>query len=100
MYFNTSDMRFQWCLGSLVKTENRKKNTVMKIILMDREQKRKRLQEEKKRKEVSINCHLGQENDVQGDKFYPLNYEKYVPEGKKKVQCSRSEKEIYVSPYI
>lgn len=68
----------------------------MKIILTITESKReKEFKREKKRKKyMSINCQTRQENKVQGDRFYPLDYEKYVPKGTKIVMC----KDIYDSP--
>lgn len=89
-------MRLQWHLGTLAKTESKKKKRVNENHFDNhREQKRKKnLKEKKRKKYMSINCQTRQENKVQGDRFYPLYYEKYVPKGTKIVMC----KDIYDSP--
>ena len=69
-------MRLQWCLGTSVKTENRK-TVNEKYFNNHREQKRIKRD---KRKEICE--HIGEK--VQREKFHHLDYKKHVPQRKKK----------------
>lgn len=70
MHFNTSEIKLRWCLGTLVKKENRTKKTVKENVFnYDREKRKNNLEEEKKY--MSVHCQTRQENKVQGDNFYP-----------------------------
>lgn len=86
MHFNTSEIKLRWCLGTLVKKENRTKKTVKENVFnYDREKRKNNLEEEKKIHERTLSNKIGEQST--GRQFLP-----------KKGMCSINEKEIYHSP--